>query len=355
MRKEDPAEAGEEPLVDKTEALPLRSKRLERLKKKQEKKLYKSSEPKHLLDLPEELLLDILTLLRPSDVFVFSRTSRSTHSFVQHHESVLAKRIIAIRYAVLAQCFRLPKQLKDIDPSLHAALQSPSRRALLGLHRKPYAHIAAPDAAQLCTCLTCVLRWNALNAALDFAHWQAHLDGGTPLPAIARGTSPAWNAALTARHAARVTAALASPLRHAALLQTHLASTARALARHAANKGDRRPRFRMSAAEARAGSDAFLERSGPPTVDVPFHRDNYYLLQAFLPNRAWNGDERRWMYVPESQHDVDVALVVKWVERRREEERVEGRLERVKEEAEDAVMLKSETDIHQMHDLTLKT
>jgi len=346
MRKQDPTEEDEEPLEDKTEALPLRSKRLERLKRKQEKKRYKSSESKHLLDLPEELLLDILTLLQPSDVFVFSRTCRTTHSFVQHHESLLAKRIIDFRYAVLAQCFRAPARLQSVDPSLHAALQSPSRRALLELHKKAYAHIAPPDPSQLCTCLTCVLRWNALNAALDFAHWQAHLDSGTPLPVIARGTQPAWNAALTARHAALVTAALASPLRHAALLQTHLASTVRAVARHAANKGDRRPRFRMSAEEARCGTDAFLERSGPPSVDVPFHRDNYYLLQAFLPGRGWDGDKGCWVYVPESQHDVDVGLVVKWVERKREE---------MKGEVEDAVMLKGGSDTPQMHGLTLKT
>ena len=346
MRKEDPAEAGEEALEDKTQVLPLRSKRLERLKKKQEKKHYKSSEPKHLLDLPEELLLDILTLLRPSDVFVFSRTSRWMHEFIQHHEPLLAKRIIDFRYAVLAKCFRLPKLLKDIDPSMHAALQSPERQEILTIHKKPYQHIQAPDSSLICTCITCLLRWNALNLCIDFAHWQDNLDSGSPIPMIARGTQPAWNQALTADNAQLVTAALASsPLLHARILQAHLDSTVRAIARHAANKGNRRRRFRMSAAEVAAGVDAFLERCGPPSIDFPFHRDNYYMLEAFLPNRGWNGDEGRWMYVPESQHDTDVMFVVRWMARSREAARVG---------VEDVTKASSQAKTEPKRDLALK-
>ncbi len=65
----------------------------------------------------------------------------------------------------------------------------------------------------------------------------------------------------------------------------------------------------MTEEDERSGTDAFLARSGPPTFDIPFHRDEYYMLEAFLPNRGWNTDEGRWMYLPEDQHNRDVELV----------------------------------------------
>src|SRR2546421_12632429 len=46
MRRDSPVN-DEEPLGDKTHALPLRSKRTERLRKKQERKKHRSLEPKH--------------------------------------------------------------------------------------------------------------------------------------------------------------------------------------------------------------------------------------------------------------------------------------------------------------------
>lgn len=315
MRRDSPID-DEEPLVDTTHALQLRSKRTERLRKKQERKKYKSLEPKHLLDLPYELLLDIFALLRPSDIFVLSRVSKSLHNSIHASEPTLSRRIIALRYPILSRCFRLPIPLSHVPSSLHSALQSLERQAILTIHKRPYQHIKPPDPNRVCTCLTCLLRWNALNLALDFAHWQPRLDVGEPIPMITRGRNPAWNTALVTRNAAIVDRALYSGLWHARILEAHLDSTVRAVGRHAANKGDRRRRYRMTEAEAASGHDAFLARSGPPSLDFPFHRDNYYMLEAYLPNRGWNGELQRWMYVPESQHDVDLEVVGRWAERK---------------------------------------
>jgi hypothetical protein len=309
-----------EPLIDKTHTLPLRSKRTERLRKKQERKKHKSLEPKHLLDLPYEVLLDIFSLLRPSDTFVLSRVSKSLHNFIHAFEPILSRRIIAFRYPILSQCFRLPIPLVDVPSSLHPALQSLERYAILAIHKNPYQHVKPPDPNHMCTCLTCLLRWNMHNLALDFAHWQPYLDAGEPLPTIARGRNPAWNTALVTRNAAIVDRALHSGLWYARILEAHLDSTVRAVRRHGANKGNRRRRFRMTEADAASGFDGFLGMSGPPSLEFPFNRDNYYMLEAYLPNRGWSGELQRWMYVPESQHDVDIGFVEMWAKRVLEKE-----------------------------------
>lgn len=68
-----------------------------------------------------------------------------------------------------------------------------------------------------------------------------------------------------------------------------------------------------------AGTDEFLKRSGPPTLDFPFHRDNYYMLEAYAPNRGWNEESGTWRYMPKEQHEKDVEFVRAWKGRRDEE------------------------------------
>ena len=252
------------------------------------------------------------------------------------------------RYSCLAQCFRLPVLIRDMqqrreqyrdgdsriedsggdeDIDVVSILQSSERQDRLGIHKRPYSHVPPPDPAEVCTCLTCVLRWSALCLIVDFAHWQADLDRGEPLPFWARSEPvPEWNRRLLARNADVVRKALSlrsprspsSPvgdvggLWHARLLEAHLDSTTRAHRRHAANKGNKRRRFRMTSEDVKAGTDAFLERSGPPTFDFPFHRDNYYMLEAYLPNRAWIAEREKWVYVPATQHDYDIQQVKRW-------------------------------------------
>ncbi|KAI1398600.1 hypothetical protein F4819DRAFT_21213 [Hypoxylon fuscum] len=305
-------------LEDKTEALTLRSKRTERARKRQARKVKKGeNQPQDILSLPFELVLEILALLRPSDVFNLARVSRTFHGFIFQEERRISRLITSWRYVCLEKCFRLPVLMETIDPSIHALVQSPERQELLTIHKKPYQHVQAPDPAEICTCLTCLLRWSSLCLIVDFAHWQRNLDLGEPIPIIQRGKHPEWNQTLIASNAAIVRKALHSPLWHARLLEAHLSSTTRSIRRHAANKGNKRPRFRMSKDEMVSGSDMFLERSGPPSFDFPFHRDNYYMLEAYLPNRGWNADKQKWMYVPAEQHDMDVQYIIKWDEWRR--------------------------------------
>ncbi|XDG05021.1 hypothetical protein ABKA04_004636 [Annulohypoxylon sp. FPYF3050] len=317
MRKVDVSDDEElAELEDKTEALTLRSKRTERVRKRQAKKTKNTKPQSHNpLDLPYELVLDILVLLQPSDIFNLQRVNRAFRDFIILDEHRIAKSIINWRYACLKKCFRRPILTKDIDPSIRSYVLSPERQESLTIHKKPYQHVQSPDPTEVCTCLTCLLRWSSLCLIPDFAHWQKNLDVGEPIPMIRRGTYPEWNKALIASNADIVRKALHSPLWYARLLEAHLDSTTRSIRRQAANKGNKRLRFRMEKEDMESGLDLFLERSGPPSFDFPFHRDNYYMLEAYLPNRSWSAVRERWMYMPAEQHDVDLQYIVKWAER----------------------------------------
>ncbi|KAI1273561.1 hypothetical protein F5Y07DRAFT_252762 [Xylaria sp. FL0933] len=317
-------------LEDKTEALTLRSKRTERVRKKQTKKAMKvKSTPQDFLSLlPYELLIQILTLLRPSDLFHLQRTSKSFYNFITGEESRIVRVLVGWRYPSLEKAFRLPALLADIDPAIQNLLQIPERQEILTIHKKPYQHIKPPEPTEVCTCLTCTLRWSALSIVVDFAHWQDHLDKGEPIPMIPRGKFPEWNQAVITAHADIVRKALYSPLWYARLLEVHLDSTTRSIRRHVANKGNKRRRFRMTDEDVNSGTDEFLGRSGPPSLDFPYHRDNYYLLETFVPNRSWSQAFSRWIYVPGEQHQRDIEFVAMWAERRRraelEQQRTEG-------------------------------
>ncbi|KAJ3571662.1 hypothetical protein NPX13_g5300 [Xylaria arbuscula] len=311
-------------LEDKTEALTLRSKRTERQARKKHTKKPKGAPQDFLSLLPYELILEILTLLKPGELFLLQRTSKSFYHFIAQEEARIARAVSEWRYASLQKSFRLPVLVTDIDPAIHHLLQIPERQEILTIHKKPYQHIQPPDPTEVCTCLTCTLRWSALSIIVDFAHWQHHLDKGEPIPMIPRGRLPEWNQAIISAHANIVRKALHSPLWHARLLEVHLDSTTRSIRRNVANKGNKRKRFRMTDEDVNSGTDAFLDRSGPPSLDFPYHRDNYYLLETFVPNRSWSQDMSKWLYVPAEQHDRDVEFVVRWAERRRrveEEER----------------------------------
>ncbi|KAI1424181.1 hypothetical protein F5Y12DRAFT_464722 [Xylaria sp. FL1777] len=309
-------------LEDRTEALTLRSKRTERVRKKQTKKAMKvKGSPQDLLSLlPYELIIEILILLRPSELFQLQRTSKSFYNFITREETRIAQKVTDWRYPCLEKSFRLPVLLADIDPAIHYLLQIPERQEILTIHKKPYQHIMPPEPTEVCTCLTCTLRWSALSIIVDFAHWQKHLDKGEPIPMIPRGKSSEWNQTLISAHANIVRKALYSPLWHARLLEVHLDSTTRSIRRHVANKGNKRRRFQMTQDDVNSGTDAFLSRKGPESLDSPYHRDNYYLLETFVPNRSWSNDLSRWLYVPAEQHDRDIEFVVMWAERRRRTE-----------------------------------
>ena len=53
-------------------------------------------------------------------------------------------------------------------------------------------------------------------------------------------------------------------------------------------------------------------------MDFPFHRDSYYMLEAYLPNRGWNSEGNGWIYMPATQHERDVEFVKAWAKRRKE-------------------------------------
>jgi hypothetical protein len=305
------------PLEDLTQPLARHSKRTERQRKKLEKKgAFKLSavfQPRGFLDLPLELLTDILELLRPSDIFSLSQLNWQLRSFMLVNEAIITRRIVNLRYPILERCLQRPVLMEDIDPATQELLRSPDRPDLAFSHGNAYQNIPSPDNVRHCTCLTCIGRWNALCAAVDFAHWQDNLDKGEPIPTIPCGTLPPWNQKLLATTRRVVIKSLTSPLWHARILEAHLGSTTRSIRRHSQNKADQRPHFRISEADARAGTDAFLQQEGPPTVEFPYPRELYYMPEVFLPARSWVATHQKWVYMSHTQewHEMDLDMLVR--------------------------------------------
>jgi hypothetical protein len=310
----------EEPLVDTTAALQLHSKKTERMQKRLEKRSKKKppTKPQSFLDLPSELIVEILTYLRPSDLFRLQRLTKPMQAFIRENEPTIARDLIRSRYSILAKCFPSPVPFQAIGPTYHSALLSPKRQDLLAIHKKPYTHIKPLDPLAICTCMTCVFAWNNLCTILDLAHWQTSLDARVPITMIPRGASPPWNKDLIETSAARVEAAIESPLVYTALLALHLDTTTRTILRRSKYiktpqggpvLAQHRP-YQMSLAEAARGSDEFLARKGLPSYEFPFHRDNYYNLEAYVPNRKWSSEEGCWKYYAGTQHARDLEWVM---------------------------------------------
>ncbi|EPE30830.1 hypothetical protein GLAREA_03797 [Glarea lozoyensis ATCC 20868] len=307
----------DEPLIDTTAALSLHSKRTERRQKKRHRKA--SKQQASFLDLPSEIILEVIFLLRPSDIFNLARSSKGIQQFINGEPERIAGNVIALRYPVLTQCFPLPILLKNVDKEAYAALMDDERQTKhLHIHKKPYQHVLPPDPSRICTCLTCILAWNNLCLIIDFAFWQNNLEKGEPISMIARGKVPRWNQKLITANASIVQKALRDPLWYARILEQHLKTTVRSIRRQGNNSGNKRRRFRMAPEDVAAENDEFLKRSGPPTLDFPFHRDNYYMLEAYLPNRGWNSEAGEWRYMPSTQHDRDIEYVKAWANRQEE-------------------------------------
>ncbi|KAA8622962.1 F-box domain-containing protein [Pyrenophora tritici-repentis] len=299
----------DEPLEDKTAALPLRNKKTERMKRKNVTRQQKRDAIVNITKLPTELILESLKYLRPRDVHNFSFVNRRFYSLVEAHANVIGDAIIAGRYSLLFKCLPTPKLLADVDPTVQALLVDPARQKQLSIHNRPYQHIQSPDPHQLCTCLTCILTWNNLGLVLDFAHWQQHLDSGTPIPIIPRGEAPEWNKELVARNARIARKAIENSLWHASILDLHLESTVRSIRRHSKNRGNKRVHVEMTEAEVATETDAFLSKHGPPSLEFPYQRDEYYMLEAYLPNRWWRKTEKYWFYTIAGQHERDLDLI----------------------------------------------
>lgn len=178
----------DKPLVDTTEALPLKSKKTERRQKKRQEKLKRTtvkSDTKSFLELPPELLQDILGFLRPSDIFRLLRLNKSTAKFIQDNESSIVRDIIRQRYWVLSHSLQSPVLAKDVDASALACLMTPNWQEKTQINKRSYQQfIKMHDAFKVCSCMTCVLAWNHLNVVLDLAHFQKHLSEREPIPIV---------------------------------------------------------------------------------------------------------------------------------------------------------------------------
>ncbi|KAK5041866.1 hypothetical protein LTR13_002533 [Exophiala sideris] len=318
----DSAASDEEPLVDTTVALTLHSKKTARLQKRQQKKESRRvhSEIKSFLDFPPELLSLVLSFLSPSDLFSLLRLNRDARAYILDNERAIADGVMTYRYWVLRQCFPLPLLLSRVPAYAHPILLSPQWQSRLKIHRNPYQHIRQIDPETVCTCMSCVLAWNNLNIILDLAHWQPNFENREPLPIIPRGRNPEWNIALLDHHASIVTKAIQSPLAYARILQTHLEVTTRTIIRASKwrKKGEKitttKPRlYHLTDAEAEEETDSYLERSGPPSYQPIYMRDNYYNLEAWIPNRKWDKEGRRWQYYSKwpKPHENDLDWLVR--------------------------------------------
>ncbi|KAK3720593.1 hypothetical protein LTR37_003642 [Vermiconidia calcicola] len=280
----------DEPLIDTTAALTLRSKKTDRAQKRLQKRQQRAAARPaslSLLDLPPELVQEIVTYLRPSNVFVLAQVSGSIHGFIEQHESAIARDIIKRRYWVLARCFPLPVAFDNVDSTAYPSLLSEKRQDMLQIHRKPYQHVKGIDPL------------------------KKNLNEREPIPMIPRGTSPEWNRQLLETNASVVEKAMASPLCYAGILERHLRTTVQTITRTFRGKKTVHPKrlYHLTPAEADKETDAFLERSGPPSYEFPWHRDNYYGLEAYVPNRKWSKEKEKWMYYAEGLHERDLQWI----------------------------------------------
>ena len=340
------SDATDEPLIDTTAALSLNSKKTKRLQKQlrqKQRKINIDSTTKNFLELPSELLVEILGYLRPSDIFRLQRLNHATKDFLAENEGPIARDVIARRYWVLSQSFPLPVYLRDVDELTQAALLHPRRELATDVHKKPYQHVRPMDVRVVCCCHSCLFAWNNLCIVLDFAHFQKNLDEREPIPMIPRGTAPAWNVDLIERNATIVERAMASPLVYAAVLSKHLASISGTLLRairfpptapkhrHTDHKSTAIPAlppypttfpktvhpkrlYNLSEDTDDIESDEFLERQGDASYQLPFHRDNYYNsgMYAYVPNRKWSKNDSRWIYYATGGHERDLEWTRRW-------------------------------------------
>lgn len=309
------------PRIDTTEKLPLKSKKTDRAKKKHEKRLKRTtvkSDTKSFLELPTELLDEVLSYLAPSDVIRLQRLTKGTRKYIRDNEKFIAQSIMDRRYHVLARAFQCPVPFERLDARAQCSLLSSEWQDRSKLHRNSYYQIVKPlDPRMVCTCTTCMLAWNNLNIVLDLAYYQHHLNARIAIPMVPRGENPAWHADRQRENAAIVERAMYSPLYHAAILQTHLATTVGTLNRRyrevRVNKKTKtsHPKvlYHMSEEDISSGIDMFLERSGPPSTVIPYHRDMYYNLEAYVPNRAWSKEKQKWLYA-RAPHENDLQWIV---------------------------------------------
>jgi hypothetical protein len=319
--EEEPAELLE-PLIDTTAVLSLHSKKTERLQKQKQKKSVKAAEviaSKYTIqDLPGEIVLLIIGNLPPSSIFRLSRTSSSIRSFIVENENHIARSVVDTRYSILQRCFPPPLPFSAVPEDVRPALLSTRRQEIMGIHRKAYyQHIPPYDPHTICTCMTCVFAWNNLCLIIDLHHWQQSLEKREPITMIARGTTPEWNLDLLRRNGAIVRKAMSHMLMYACILEKHLDTISTTIMRSSRwkRKGDKKPRgprlYNMTEVDVSSGSDYFLENAGPPSHEFPFHRDNYYTIEAYLPNRKWSTDTKKWHYyaLPPFQHERDLQWV----------------------------------------------
>ncbi|KAK4611563.1 hypothetical protein CLAFUW4_13133 [Fulvia fulva] len=306
----------DEPLIDTTEAIPLKSKKTERMQKRMQKKLRKTkatSDVKNFLELPSELLQAVLGYLQPGDIFGLLLLNKSTRQYIMNNQSSIARDVLNLRYWSLSRAFHKPLPLHDIDPVGQASLLNERYQEKLVIHSK-YQHIPKFDEHKICTCVTCVQAWNNLCVIMDLHNFQDHLDRREAIPMILRGRFPEWNTKLLQSHAHAVEKAVESPLAYARIMQFHLDTIVRTLNRpiHIGKKTieQKKKLYHLTASDTASGTDKFLERSGRPTYQIPFHRDNYYSLDAYVPNRKWSKEQEKWQYW--QTHDIDLERTVRW-------------------------------------------
>nr|OQO23704.1 hypothetical protein B0A51_09941 [Rachicladosporium sp. CCFEE 5018] len=320
------SDENDEELIDTTAALTLRSKKTLRIAKRRTKPKKTIARPvvASFLELPSELLQEVFSHLAVADIHRLARTSRDLRDFILEHESSIARDIISLRYPILAKCFPLPVTFDKLPPEHHEALLSPAHQSRLLLSLKPYAqHVPPPSPRTICSCVSCTFAWINLAIVTDLAHWQTNLNTREPIPMIKRGEQPEWNVELLAQTKRTLERTLTSPLVYATILERHLHTTSSTILRRSLFTKVRpvlpehRPYF-LSHSEVL--TDAFLERKGRDNFEPPFHRDNYYNIEAYVPNRKWSKTEERWIYFAQGQHERDLE----WARARFEWEGREG-------------------------------
>lgn len=307
-------DADEDVLIDLTQPMEKKSKKTKRQEMRMQKKK-PPFKPRQFSDIDCDVMFCILDFCVPTSIWALSKVCRGFRELIRANEQHIMDRIIAFRYPNISRCFRLPVLMTQLDNSaildefgnIQRSLEIFKREILP--KRIHLRHIPKHLSKITCSCTSCVDRWNTLCLAVDFAHWQDDLDHGKPMPTHKWGVKPAWERQLRAHYRQKVIAALHRPLLYAMILESHLESTVRAIRRQRQNKANQLRHFPMTSADASSGTDDFLAKEGPSSADIPFSRDTYYMLEVFMPGRAWDGEEKRWLYLA-VKHEQDLRYVV---------------------------------------------
>jgi hypothetical protein len=125
---------------------------------------------KTLIDLPAEIITEILSHIKVTDMKTMFRVSKAINGIVHTHKGLVIPRIMDENLQQKATQLPLPKPLKPVQgPAAAQTRYNLRMQFMLGHSKTPSSVRLTKPFAQLqfCACSSCVERWLNLHAALS--------------------------------------------------------------------------------------------------------------------------------------------------------------------------------------------